>query len=168
MLAALALAGATAAARAEPALESAVKAAYLARLPGFVDWPGRPARGGPPLVLCLLGDGPVAQDVRRGVGFGREPRPLSIRTLDSADAASGCDILFASGSPGQPAQAALEAVRGRPVLTITDERGGQAQGMIHFRLLRGRVRFQVDVAEASRAGLSISSKLLRLAQTVRR
>ena len=68
----------------------------------------------------------------------------------------------------QRMQSALEAVRGRPVLTITDERGGQAQGMIHFRLLRGRVRFQVDVAEASRAGLSISSKLLRLAQTVRR
>jgi len=133
-----------------------------------VDWPGRPAGNGRPLVLCLVGEDEVVQDVERGIGAAGAPRALTIRPLDAAAPDSGCDILYAAGSAKQSAQAALDAVQGRPVLTVTDARRGDAQGMIHFVLARGRVRLRIDAAGAARAGLSISSKLLGLALSVTR
>ena len=62
----------------------------------------------------------------------------------------------------------LQAVQGRPVLTVTDARRGDVRGMIHFTLQRDRVRFYVDAGEAQRSGIAISSKLLALAVAVKR
>ena len=58
----------------------------------------------------------------------------------------------------------LAVVRGRPVLTITDQQTEpDAIGIINFVLLDGKVRFQINRADASRSGLTISSKLLSIA-----
>ncbi len=40
--------------------------------------------------------------------------------------------------------------------------------MIHFVIFEDRVRFHVDLGQASRSGVALSSKLLSLALTVRR
>jgi hypothetical protein len=61
----------------------------------------------------------------------------------------------------------LAAVRGLPILTITDARSGTQRGIIHFALVSGRVRFFIDEAAAAQRGLSISSRLLNLAVAVR-
>jgi hypothetical protein len=54
------------AAMAEP-LEYAVKAAYLVKFPNYVEWPVTAfASPTAPLVLCIVGDGPVRQPDRRG------------------------------------------------------------------------------------------------------
>jgi hypothetical protein len=39
--------------------------------------------------------------------------------------------------------------------------------MIHFVIHQGRVRFNIDEAQAARSGVAISSRLLSLALTVR-
>jgi hypothetical protein len=53
------------------------------------------------------------------------------------------------------------------VLTVTDARAGPAQGMIHFTIRQGKVGFHIDDATAARSRLSISSRLLQLAISVR-
>ena len=55
----------------------------------------------------------------------------------------------------------------RPVLVVTDEADALAAGsMVNFVIADGRVRFEVSLTSAARAGLKISSQLLAVAVRV--
>jgi hypothetical protein len=53
------------------------------------------------------------------------------------------------------------------VLTVTDGEWRPHRGMVDFEISGGRVRFNIDQAAANAAGLTISSKLLDVALSVR-
>lgn len=159
------------AARAEQgtgSLEYPVKAAFLQRFGGFVTWPPSAGVGpGNPLVVCVIGRDPFGSALN-GVGRSRTgERPIEVRRLAGLDADSGCHVAYLGGGARQSVAAALAATAGRPVLTITDEDVGPTRGAVHFVTSGGRVRFHIDEARAARGGLSISSKLLSLALSVR-
>jgi hypothetical protein len=51
------------------------------------------------------------------------------------------------------------------VLTITEvESHSQAKGIMNLFVERGRVQFEVNITEAEKVQLTISSKLLRMAR----
>ena len=62
----------------------------------------------------------------------------------------------------------LGAIRGQPVLTVSDQGLRSPGAVIRFVLRQGRVRFAIDELAARSSGLMISSKLLNLAASVRR
>lgn len=157
-------------ARAQPgSLELAVKATYLAKFAPFIEWP-KAAFASPEsaFVLCVAGDDPFGRLLDEAVaGAHIYGRPVSVRRLSAVARNSGCEILYAGGSPAQSVAAALAAVRGTPVLTVTDrERNGGAKGIINFVIEDNHVRFEIDDAAAAEDGLVISSKLLSLAANV--
>jgi hypothetical protein len=151
------------------ALEAAVKAAYLYKLAPFAGWPAG-AFAGPtsPFVICVQGADPFRRVLDDAVaGQKVAGRPIVVSRLNRVDGASGCQLAYLAGSASQPRAAALEALRGSHVLTVTDEANGAGpHGMIHFVLRSGRVRFEVDLRQAEAAGVTISSKLLALAVSV--
>jgi hypothetical protein len=49
------------------------------------------------------------------------------------------------------------------VLTVTDDAHGSSRGVVNFRVLDNRVRFEIDNAAAAHNGLTVSSRLLALA-----
>lgn len=152
-------------AQAQGASEAAVKAAYLVKFGGYVDWPAQPAG---PLTLCIVGRDPLGTAIDRAAASQQvNGRPIQVRRLTRLDRASGCAIAFVSGSPAQDVPAALGEVLGAPVLTVTDSRWSDARGIIHFQILRNRVRFHIDEKTAARCNLGVSSKLLAIALTVR-
>ena len=58
----------------------------------------------------------------------------------------------------------LQDLRGPPVLTVADTAGFLDHGgIINFVLEGSKVRFEINQEAAERAGIKISSKLLRLA-----
>ncbi len=62
---------------------------------------------------------------------------------------------------------ALEAMKGRAVVTVTDT-DAAPRGVVSFVVVGGnRVRFDIDDALAAQGGISIGSKLLGLARTVK-
>jgi hypothetical protein len=66
-------------------------------------------------------------------------------------------------------RAVLDAVQGGSVLTVGESEGFIAGGgVIEFRLEENKVRMEISVAAAKRAGLHISAKLLSLAQSGKR
>src|SRR3546814_9827232 len=93
--------------------------------------------------------------------------PISVRRLATAQFAAGCHIAFVRGTAGRSTSRLLQALRGMPVLTVTDAHDGSARGMIHFTLADGRVGFHVDAAAAARSRLSLNSRLLGIALSVR-
>lgn len=151
-------------ARAQGPSEAAVKAAFLAKFGAYVEWP----RGSGPITLCSVGRdvfGAALEQAVAGQQIGG--RPIELRRLDTVAAGSGCSIAYLSGSASQTVPAALAALGTSPVLTVTDGRWSNVRGMIHFQIASNRVRFHIDDRAAAARGLSISSKLLSLALSVR-
>lgn len=146
------------------------KAAYLYKLAPFVQWPdGVFAAPDSPFHICVVGNEAFGRLVaREAAGQRLDRHPFVVRGLDAVGPESGCHIVYANGDE-RGAQDTLRAVRGRPVLTVTDaSSSGAARGIVHFVLHEGRVRFQIDVGMARQQGLAISSRLLELAVQVRK
>lgn len=149
--------------------EYAVKAAFLYNFAKFVEWPADAFRSPrEPMVLCLLGEDPFGPELDQTVGgktvLGRQ---LVVRRLAKLAGLEECRILFVSSSEGRRLDQVFAAVGGRAVLTVGEEETfGRAGGIISFVVRQSRVRFQIDLAAADRAGLSISSQLLELAEVV--
>lgn len=148
-----------------PSLEYAVKATYLYKFAPFVSWrAGQPGGAADPFQICILGADPFGATLDQAVASRRVGRrPVQVRRVGAAERGMGCHVLYLGGGQPQSSEEALAALRGEPILTVTDAaRGPGPHGMIHFWVQGGRVRFQIDAATASAAGLSISSKLLAL------
>lgn len=159
--AALALSALPAPAAAPPS-DLAVKAAFLTKFPAYVAWPaGARPRPGSPVQICLVGGDPfglLLDQAARGQHI--DGHPLQVRRIEAAGQAAGCHVAYVHGG-------GASGLEGRPVLTVTDARGSAQSGMIHFVIHQGRVRFNIDQAQAAKSGVGISSRLLSLALTVR-
>ena len=145
---------------AEP-LEYAVKAAYLAKFPFYVEWPPA-AFSGPasPVVLCIVGDDPFGATIDEAVaGQQVQGRSIAVRRMKTVARDSGCHIAYVG------TDARGEALRGGSVLVVSDAPNGG--GIINFVLRDNKVRFTVDDEAAFQNGLAISSKLLSVALSVR-
>ena len=145
-----------------------VKAAYLFNFTRFVEWPEGALPLGEPFRLCAIADTKTTAAITRTMqGEPVHGRPSETVTPRSVDEARACHMLFVGRSEMDASAPILAAVHDRPVLTISD--GPQFMrhgGAIEFVLEDGRVRFDVNLDNARRAGLSISSRLLRVARSV--
>ena len=155
--------------KAAPSLEYAIKAAYLPKFIPFITWPdGAFAGADAPFTICLLGQdhfgGKLDQataDLRAG------NHAVQVRHLAAPDPSANCQLIFLpAGTDPASARGTLDAVRGRPVVTVTDS-GLSVHGMISFVIENNHVRFDIDDTMAAEGGLVVSSKLLGLAHAVK-
>jgi hypothetical protein len=152
-------------ARADASLEYAVKAAYLTKFIPFISWPKASFETPTsPVTICLVGDDPFGgalDEAARAARLGE--RPLAVRHLEAPDPA--CRMVFLPASNPVLAGQVLEALKGKPVVTVTDS-GLDLHGVISFTIEANHVRFDIDAQAADQDGLVISSKLLALARSV--
>jgi hypothetical protein len=149
--------------------EYEVEAAYLSNFGRFVEWPAKPAPG-EAFNVCVLGQDPfgaLLDNALKGEAIGNSP--MAARRISGAEEASSCRIVFISSAKDAQLPGILTALGAANILTVSDmpaftRRGG----MIQFVIDGNRVRFEINLNAAQRAGLSLSSQLLKLAVTVRR
>ena len=153
--------------QAQPSLEYAVKAAYLAKFAPFIDWPDSGFAGpAAPLTICILGPDPFGGELDKATAGQKDgDHPLAVRRMPALDPATVCQLLFIGDAA--LAERTLADMKARPVVTVTDS-GLHAHGVISFVVIDNHVRFDIDKAAADNVGLNISSKLLSLAHAVRR
>jgi hypothetical protein len=89
---------------------------------------------------------------------------MVVRHLAEPD--PGCQLLFIGSADPTVVGAALDATKGQAVVTVTDTNAAR-RGVISFVVVGNRVRFDIDDSLAAQGGISISSKLLGLARTVK-
>jgi hypothetical protein len=145
-----------------------LKAVFLYNFTTFVEWPkeARPAPG-KPFIIGVLGRDPFGA-VLDGVVAGESLNgtPLEVRRYRTAETARECQILFISSSEAAHLPQILDTLRGRPVLTVADmPRFSESGGIIAFST-GTRVQLHINAEAARQAGLSISSKLMRVATLV--
>jgi uncharacterized protein DUF4154 len=158
------------AAPAEPP-EYAVKAAFVFNFVKYVDWPaGAFADSESPIVIGVLGDNPFGPTLDRMLqGKAVNGRRIVTRRLARADESKSVHLLFICRSEKERLGQIVNTLNASSVLSVADiEQGVERGTAISFAVEHGRVGFSVNLEAAERAGLHVSSKLLRVAQSVRR
>jgi hypothetical protein len=155
--------------RAQPARipEYQLKAAFLFNFAQFVSWPADSTEeADAPFVIGILGDDPFSgalDETVRGEHLGT--RPYAVQRFRRVEDIKRCDILFIGRSERDRLPQILAGLAHRPILTVSDADGFlEAGGMIRFVTEQSRVRLRINVAGAQAAHLTLSSKLLRLAE----
>lgn len=150
-------------------LEAGVKAAFLYKFTAFVEWPATAlAEPMSPLVIGVAGSPTVLAELR-AVLAGRElaGRPLQSRAVQDGQPLDGLHVLFVGAGSEGALSSWLKAAAGRPLLLVSEQPDGLAQGSaLNFVLVDGKVRFEASTAAAERAGLRLSARLLAVAQRV--
>ncbi len=156
-------------AQAAKASEAQVKAVFLFNFAQFVDWPPEAVPDSQaPLVIGILGGDPFGDFLDATVrGEHRGARPFAVRRYQRVDEITRCDILFISRPVGDQPEEILARLKNRPILTVSDaDRFAERGGMIRFVTDRSRIRLQINPEPAEAARLTISSKLLRVAEVI--
>jgi hypothetical protein len=151
-------------------LEIRVKAAFLCKFAGYVEWPPISfSQADTPVTIAVVGAEALAAELSqmvtdRTVGG----RALAIKRLKPGELPAGIHILFVGSADAAQLGRLAQEARARAVLTVTDSEGALAQGsMINFVLDDRRVRFDIALDTAERSGLKLSSRLLAVARDVR-
>jgi hypothetical protein len=149
--------------------EYQVKAAFLFNFSQFVQWPPAAFPGmQSPLVIGIIGDDPFGDYLDQLVrGEKVNHHPLVVQRFRRVEEIKTCHILFVSQSEARRWDQILPRLKGRTILTVGDVEGfAQREGMICFVTEKNKVRFIINVEAARAANLTISSKLLRVAEII--
>jgi hypothetical protein len=143
--------------------EDQFKAAYLFNFVKFVEWP--PSAADDSLTVCFLGGEGVQEALASGLDAKRVgSRKLIARQLEPPATVEDCEVLYADAASVDPSLGV-----GLPVLTVSDAPQFAANGgMIELFTENHRLRFVINVTHVHKAGLRISSDLLKLAARVQR
>lgn len=147
-----------------------LKAAFLFNFAQFVEWPTNAfASSNAPIVIGILGPDPF-QGALDKICAGEEirGRPLEVVRYAKAADVRPAHVLFIPRAMASQLPDALPRVADSPTLTVSDtDRFAERGGMIQLYTDQNQVRLRIDAEAARKANLSISSKLLRLAQLTR-
>lgn len=151
-----------------PKREYLIKAAILYNFAKFTRWPAKSfLSADAPLDLCVIGVDPFGQALATIDGKRVGARTLRTRLIADAAQVESCHLLFVSASETERLGDVLAAANGGAVLTVADLPGfARAGGIIALKVVEDRTRFEVNRSAADRAGLTLSAKLLRLAEAV--
>ena len=153
---------------AQPVAAPQLKAALVANLTQFVQWPADAVAVGAPLVICVVDDPPVAQALEgltRGRAIGG--RSVTVKSVAPEAALPPCNVLYMTRSKGKRPGALLATVQETCVLTISDIPDfARVGGIVELVRENDRIGIIVNVAALSRAGIRLNSRLLALATIV--
>lgn len=173
LLAMLFAAAWSAAAAAEPAAETQIKAAFLYRMLGYLSWPPEAfAAPATPLRLGVLGQDALAEELAQTLAERPvQERRVAVQRLTGLSAAQAAlaelQVLYIGRSEAAALTGLATRARGRPLLLVAEHEGALGAGaMIAFVVVDDKVRFDIAPAAAERAGLKVSARLLAVARKV--
>ncbi|MBA5639025.1 YfiR family protein [Duganella sp. LX20W] len=151
------------------ALERQVKAAYLYKFAGFVEWPeGSFAHADSPLLIGVAGADALADQLELTVaGRNAGGHPLQVKRVRKGDSLAGLHMLFLGAVDKAQLPDLLATCQNQSVLTVSDSEEVHAQGsIIHFVIADDKLRFEVALKQALAAHIKISARMLSAAYRV--
>jgi hypothetical protein len=153
-----------------PPREYEIKAAFIYNFTKFIEWPARSFPDAhSPFVIGVLGDSPCLPALEQLVKDRKvNGRPIAVRKVGSAQELGMLQILFVGSGQESELGALSHELAGAPILTVGEsDTFPAAGGTIDFVRQDDKVRFEINLHSAERAGLKISAQLLKLATAVR-
>jgi YfiR/HmsC-like len=146
--------------------EYELKAAFLSSFAQFTKWPaGTFSDASAPFVIGIIGEDPFGGSLEKIVqARGISGRKVVVRRGRSAGDMRSCQIVYVAKSERGHLGEIIAGLQGAGILTVGESDQFTRQGgAIGFKMEGDKVRFEINAAAAQRAGLQISSRLLKLA-----
>jgi hypothetical protein len=146
-----------------------VKASFLYHLTRYTTWPDTAfSSKTAPIVIAVVGDSAVADEVRKlTAGQQVEGRGIEVRKLAVGEPLPRAHLVLLPANDFEALKSQATSLRDTPTLRVAEsERFATAVGDVGFRLVRGRVSFDINRDNTRRHGLKVSSKLMNLASNV--
>jgi hypothetical protein len=149
--------------------EYPLKAVFLFNFAQFTDWPTNAFdKPDSPLVIGVLGDDPfgaVLDDAVRDETV--NGRKFVVERYRRVEDIKTCHVLFISQSETRRLDKIVAALKGKPVLTVSDiDNPAYRVTCVRFITENNKIRFRINTDSLKEANLMMSSKLLRLAETI--
>ena len=153
----------------QTSLEHRVKAAFLYKIAGYVEWPNTSfPRPDTPITIGVVGADPLEAELTQiSTGRTAHNRSITVKRLKGNESLDGVHILFVGRAEGGQLPQLVPKARQRSILIVTESEDALKSGSaINFVLSDGRVRFEISLDSAHRSGLKLSSRLLAVAEQV--
>lgn len=150
---------------AEATKEQQVKISFIYNFAKFITWPTS-LSASTPFNLCVLGEQPLSGNIGLLQGRVVNDHTIAVQVFPAHDK-GGCQILFIGNTEAERLPVILHDIAALPVLSISDMPDFvHAGGIIGMKVIDDKVRFDINLAAAYKAGLAINSQLLKLATEV--
>jgi len=158
----------TGAAHAQVVSEHTVKAAFLLKFAGYVEWPtAHFATPDSPIVLGVSGSEEVAAALDALLpGRKVNGRAVVVKRLREGEVPQAVHIVFIGRGERNP-RTAIRAAQQQGALAVTEAERGLEQGSaINLVRVDDRIAFVVSLESADKSGLRISARMLAVARRV--
>ena len=153
---------------APPSTEYAVKAAFLYQFTKFVEWPPEAFdHTSDVFIVGIIGKDPFKDKISFLKGKEANERTVDVRYIDDLKDIRECRILFIADSEKARLGRITQMAEQSHVLTVSDTEGFADEGvMINLVEMSNKIGFEINRSSVHRAGIKISSHLLKLAKIV--
>ena len=145
--------------------EDQAKTSLIYNFTKFVQWPaGTPDKI---LAVCVYRDDPILPTLTGLRSRTSKGMAISVQRVNTLDEARACQVLFVDQSEKGSLRGVIQALRGQPVLLVSDVVDSASAGaVVEVFLSDRRIAFKINKAMADEANLKLSAQLLSLAKTL--
>lgn len=144
--------------------EDQAKTSLIFNMTKFVQWPATTEKN---LDVCVYRDDPITPTLSTLGGRTSKGQTLRVQRVDTTEQARACQVLFIGRGERGNLRPLVQALRGLPILVISDIPDSAAAGaMVEAFLSDRRIAFKVNKAMTDEAKLKLSSQLLSLAKAL--
>lgn len=140
-----------------------IHAAMLYNFIKYVQWPNESEPGD--FIIGVIGDEQLFNTLKQWYdGKAKGAKKYSIRKLGAPNEAGDCNVVYLGKSKNREFDDIRTTITGKPVLTITDGNGlGQKGSCINFKVVDGKLKFELNQAVIGTSNLKVSSQLTSMA-----
>ncbi len=140
-----------------------IHAAMLFNFIKYIQWPNEGDPGD--FVVGVIGDEEVFNTLKKWYdGKAKGSKKYSIKNLGSASEAIDCQVVYVGKSKNRDFDNVKMSIAGKSVLTVTDGIGlGQKGSCINFRVIDGKLKFELNQSTVAASNLKVSTQLSSMA-----
>jgi hypothetical protein len=140
-----------------------IHAAMLYNFIKYVQWPNEGEAG--EFIVGVIGDDNVFNTLKQWYdGKPKGSKKYVIKKLASPAETSDCQVVYVGKSKNRDFDSIKSSTAGKSILTITDGNGlGQKGSCINFKVVDGKLKFELNQATVNASNLKISSQLSSMA-----
>lgn len=129
----------------------------------YIQWPNE-AEGGE-FVVGVMGEEDVFNTLKAWYdGKPKGSKKYVVKKLTSAADAANCSVVYLGKGKSKEFENIKNASAGKPVLTITDSGNlGQKGSCINFKVIDGKLKFELNQAAVAGSSLKVSGALTSMA-----
>jgi YfiR/HmsC-like len=140
-----------------------IHAAMVYNFIKYVQWPDETEAG--EFVVGVLGDDNVFNTLKQWYdGKPKGSKKYVVKKLASSADANSCHVVYLGKSKNKEFDVVKASTTGKSILTVTDGNGlGQKGSCINFKVIDGKLKFELNQGVVSGSNLKISSQLSSMA-----